>query len=151
MFFATLKSLIDAHKDAAQKVARKYNIPASVVLTQSALESYWGKKAPNNIYFGIKGKAPDGESVNVATHEDTAKGHTAIRDNFRAYANYEEAAEDYGLFITTNKNYTEALLHRKDPYKYADAVAKHYATDKKYAKKIKEIIKHHHLGQYDAK
>jgi flagellar protein FlgJ len=142
---------INAHKDAAQKVAEKYDIPASVILAQSAIESQWGQKAPENAYFGIKGKSPTGATVNIATHEDTAQGHVAIRDDFRAYASYDEAADDYGAVITTNKNFSGALLHRKDPSKFADAVAKKYATDPKYAAKIKSVIKTNHLDQYDKK
>lgn len=42
---------INSNKEAAQKVAKKYNIPASVILAQSALESSWGKEAPDNMYF----------------------------------------------------------------------------------------------------
>ena len=142
---------INAHVEAAQKVAAKYDIPASVLLAQSAIESQWGQKAPGNAYFGIKGKAPGGASVNIATHGDTAQGHVAIQDNFRAYSDYDEAAEDYGSVITTNKNFAGALLHRKERDKFIDAIAKKYATDPKYASKVKSVIKTNHLDQYDQK
>ena len=47
----------------AQAVHEKYGVPVSVTLSQGALESQWGTKAPDNVYFGVKGYAPDGKSV----------------------------------------------------------------------------------------
>ena len=142
---------INSNKEAAQKVAKKYNIPASVILAQSALESSWGREAPDNMYFGIKGTAPDGASVNVTTHEETSAGaKMQIEGKFRAYASYADAADDYGNLITTNKAYAGALLHRDNPGEFVDALAKRYATDHKYASKLKVIIKTNHLEQYDA-
>jgi flagellum-specific peptidoglycan hydrolase FlgJ len=141
---------IETYKETAKLVGQKYNIPASVILAQSALESSWGKDAPGNMFFGIKGSAPDGNSVKVTTHEETSAGNAVkIQDNFRAYQNYESAAEDYAKLITTNQKYAGALLHRTEPYQYIDKLAKIYATDHNYAAKLKSIIKTNNLTKYD--
>lgn len=88
--------------------------------------------------------------MSVITHEETSAGsRVQIQDKFRAYASYADAAEDYGKLITTNKLYAEALTHRKNPGKFVDGLAKRYATDHKYASKLKVIIRANHLEQYD--
>ncbi|MGN6527761.1 MAG: glycoside hydrolase family 73 protein [Burkholderiaceae bacterium] len=143
-------NFIDAHKDVAQKLGKQYNIPASVLLAQSAQETRWGLKVVGNAYFGIKGKSPAGNSVDFATHEDSASGTEHIQATFRAYESYDEAAEDYAQVVTTNKVFAGALLHRKEPAKFIAELAKHYATDKKYAQSVVSIIKSHHLEQYDS-
>ncbi len=135
----------------AAKLGKQYNIPASVLLAQSAQETLWGQKVVGNAYFGIKGKSPSGNSVNFGTHEDTAGGTQQINASFRAYESYAEAAEDYAQVVTTNKVFAGALLFRKEPDKFIAELAKHYATDKKYATSVVSIIKSHDLEQYDAK
>ena len=143
-------NFIEAHKDVATKLGKQYNIPASVLLAQSAQETLWGRKVVGNAYFGIKGKSPSGNSVDFGTHEDSAAGTQQITAKFRAYESYAEAAEDYAQVVTTNKAFAGALLHRKEPEKFIAEPAKKYATDKKYATSVISIIKSHHLEQYDA-
>ena len=90
------------------------------------------------MFFGIKGESPDGASISTTTHEETDQGvKVKIQDKFRAYATYDDAAEDYGKLVTTSQMYAGALLHIKDPNKYVEALAKHYATDHQYANKLK--------------
>jgi hypothetical protein len=45
-----------------------------------------------------------------------------MKDSFRAYANFSEAAEDYAKFLTTQPRYHPAFIHSKDPLKFADAL-----------------------------
>ena len=97
-----VKIFIEAHKDVAIRLGKQYNIPASVLLAQSAQETRWGMKVVGNAYFGIKGKSPSGNSVEFETHEDTPHGSERIEAKFRAYESYGDAAEDYARVITTN-------------------------------------------------
>jgi flagellum-specific peptidoglycan hydrolase FlgJ len=62
-------AFIVAHINGVRAVSRKYNIPVSIILAQGALESGWGLKVVGNAFFGVKGKAPDGGSVSITTHE----------------------------------------------------------------------------------
>ena len=64
-----VRAFIDAHLEAAQAIQRKYQVPAGVVLAQSALESNWGRSVVANAYFGMKGRAPSGASTSFTTHE----------------------------------------------------------------------------------
>ena len=73
-----------------------------------------------------------------------------MSDSFRAYANFSEAAEDYGKFLTTNQRYVSAFAYTNNPSKFAEQlqVAK-YATDPQYAEKLKTIISTYYLDEYD--
>ena len=131
------------HSADARLVAVKTGVPAEVILAQSALESDWGRSVKGNAYFGVKGKSSAGNSTNFATHEVTATGEVVSEvSEFRAYADYAEAANDYASLI--QRKYPLAMLFRKDPAKFAEAVAMQgYATDPHYAIKLKSIIRAH--------
>lgn len=136
---------VDLHAAEAQTISARTGIPAEVILAQSALESNWGRTVKDNAYFGIKGKSPSGKSTTFATHEVTLAGQRVGEiDEFRAYANYAEAADDYGSLI--QRRFAGAFAYRKDPEKFAEAVARQgYATDPHYAAKLKSII-HSHIA-----
>ncbi len=73
-----------------------------------------------------------------------------MKDSFRAYIDFSEAAEDYGKFLTTQPRYKPAFIHSKDPLKFADALQRAgYATDPSYASKLKSIITTYYLNEYD--
>jgi flagellum-specific peptidoglycan hydrolase FlgJ len=116
-----------------------------VILAQSALESDWGRTVKGNAYFGIKGKSPAGNSTSFSTHEVTLSGQRISEvDAFRAYGSYSEAANDYASLI--QRRYPAAFVHRNEPEKFAEAVARQgYATDPHYAKKLKSVI-HSHIA-----
>ncbi|MFP3567588.1 glucosaminidase domain-containing protein [Paraburkholderia sp. SIMBA_030] len=87
-----MRQFIDTHLAAAQEVQRRYQVPAGVVIAQSALESNWGRSVVGNAYFGVKGRAPGGDSTTFTTHEVINGKAIKIDDAFRAYGSYEEAA-----------------------------------------------------------
>ena len=134
----------------AKKINRKYKIPASILMAQAALESGWGRSVKGNAYFGIKTHDYKGTSTTFTTTE-VIKGQKIVQpDSFRAYANFSEAAEDYGKFLTTQPRYKPAFAQSKDPAKFAEALQRAtYATDPQYAKKLQSIIKTYHLDEYD--
>jgi len=134
----------------AQQVKASWGVPVAVTIAQGALESGWGLRVVGNAYFGVKGKSPSGQSVNFATHEETSRGRVAINDNFRAYTSLQEAADDYGRLLRTNPRYERCFAFMNDPNGFADTLqALGYATDHKYARDLKSIIRQHHLAAYD--
>ena len=140
-------SFIKAHLADAQMVQRKFAVPASVVLAQSAYESGWGVSVVDNAYFGIKGHAPDGHSTHFVTHEYDASGHRKqVTDRFRAYAGYQEAAIDYAR--TLQQSYPEAFTSKGDGLKFV-LYLKHYATFPGYVQTLQKIIRQYNLQQYD--
>lgn len=140
---AYVASFVGLHISEAKGISVRTGIPAEVILAQSALESNWGRTVKGNAYFGIKGKSAAGKSTTFSTHEVTLSGQRVSEiDEFRAYTSYAEAAADYASLI--QRRFPAAFVYRDDPAKFAEAVARQgYATDPRYAEKLKSIIHSH--------
>lgn len=136
----------------AQKVYKKYNVLASLVIAQGCLESGFGtsglSQQANNL-FGIKGTY-NGKYVLMWTSEQDKKGNvTRIQARFRKYPSYAESLADLGSLYTRLSRY-KAVVGEKDYQKATAAVAKGgYATDINYATKLNSIIFTYKLTQYD--
>ncbi|PRO43074.1 phage tail protein [Bacillus sp. LLTC93] len=136
----------------AQKVYKKYNVLASLVIAQGCLESGFGSsglsKQANNL-FGIKGTY-NGKYVLMWTSEQDKKGNvTRIQAKFRKYPSYAESLADLGSLYTRLSRY-KAVVGEKDYKKATAAVSKAgYATDINYATKLNSIIFTYKLTQYD--
>lgn len=136
----------------AQKVYKKYNVLASLVIAQGCLESGFGKsdlsqKAHN--LFGVKGTY-NGKYVLMWTSEQDKKGNvTRIQAKFRKYPSYAESLADLGSLYTRLSRYKD-VVGEKDYKKATAAVSKGgYATDINYATKLNSIIFTYKLTQYD--
>ena len=129
----------------------KWGTPIAVLLAQAALESHWGLTAPGNAYFGIKGTSPSGKSQMFATHEERNGHLEAETDAFRSYDTVEEATDDYGRFLRTNRRYGGAFAYANDPLKFLHAicVAK-YASLGGYYPLAASIIQINGLADFDA-
>ncbi|EBY0373017.1 flagellar biosynthesis protein FlgJ [Salmonella enterica subsp. enterica serovar Toulon] len=135
---------------AAVEVKRKWGVPIAVTIAQGAVESGWGTNAPGNVYFGVKGKSPEGKSVNITTHENYGGTSVKINDSFRSYDSLEKSADDYGRFLSVNKRFAAAFTYPNDPEKFIHEVATAgYATDPDYEKKLLSIIRGAGLKDYD--
>ena len=147
---AHVQEWIDKALPAAQAVHAKWGIPVSVTIAQGAVESTWGETHPGNEYFGVKGRAPDGASSRLNTHEAVGDHRHLEKDSFRSYASLQDAADDYGRFLNTQPRFKTALEHRNDPHRFVREVAKaHYATDPDYAAKVLGVMDQHGLTKYD--
>ncbi|MGA3852190.1 phage tail protein [Bacillus pumilus] len=136
----------------AQKVYKKYNVLASLVIAQGCLESGFGKsdlsqKAHN--LFGVKGTY-NGKYVLMWTSEQDKKGNvTRIQAKFRKYPSYAESLADLGSLYTRLSRYKD-VVGEKDYKKATAAVSKGgYATDINYTTKLNSIIFTYKLTQYD--
>lgn len=140
---AHVAHFVRLHISDAKIVSASTGVPVEVILAQSALESNWGRSVKGNAFFGIKGRSPSGNSTTFSTHEVTLSGQRISEiDEFRAYDDYAEAAADYASLIL--RKYPSALAYRDQPVKFAETVARHgYATDPRYANKLKAIIQSH--------
>jgi flagellum-specific peptidoglycan hydrolase FlgJ len=135
---------------AAKKVKAKYKIPVSVLIAQAALESGWGRHVKDNAYFGIKAHRTTGGTTSFTTTEYINGKKVTMTDSFRSYKNFDEAAEDYGKFLTTNPRYKPAFAHSHQPLIFCDKLqAAGYATDPRYATKLRSIITNYYLNEYD--
>lgn len=147
---ANVSAFIEHTLAAAQQVQTDWGVPVSICLAQAALESGWGQAVKDNAYFGIKGKSLSGQSTNFTTTEFINGRQVTIRDSFRAYADFAEAADDYGRFLRTNPRYQDCFNHPLDAAAFADSLqAAGYATDPQYAEKLKRVIRTYQLSEYD--
>ncbi|QKX05378.1 peptidoglycan hydrolase [Aquimarina sp. TRL1] len=152
----------------AQKAAKSSGIPVLFALAQSALESGWGKYIKGNMMFGIKRGAGinyggwQGDTQYITTTEysskptrnfpfvypgypiqiNNGKWKYKIKDVFRAYTTPFYSFIDWAGMLFKSRRYQNALYHKKNPYRFAEEIAKAgYATDPNYANKIKRIMK----------
>jgi len=148
--FTDKKSFIETLLPYAKKTAQALGVSPVVLIAQSALETGWGKKIINGV---------DNQSslnlFNITAHrswqgDKVAKNSLEVENgvgvkrlsNFRAYNSLEDSFEDYGRFITTNKRYQPALQQSEGDHRYIEELQNAgYATDPKYADKIKSIMR----------
>ena len=148
----------------ANDIARHLPIHAAVIYAQGALESGWGRSAPQNAYFGAKwGSWSEADAAERArrvtdavgrrvepswpqsfrTHEEYVVGQrTSIEDDFRAYASPFDSAADYAYLVTKTDRYgaTTAALS-PDPYAQVLGIWMNgYATSSRYFNSVAPII-----------
>ena len=123
-------------------------IPASITLAQGILESGSGMSGlarKSNNHFGIKCHTKwQGERV---YHDDDEKGEC-----FRKYKFVATSYKDHSAFLTQRRRYAFLFDYRKNDYKkWANGLRKAgYATDKKYPKKLINLIKTYKLYEFDS-
>jgi len=150
------RDFVERMRPAAERAAEELGVSPDVLISQSALETGWGKAIiqdpnGNNSYnlFGIKADNRwQGERVAVPTIE---YGNGVARKEvhaFRAYDSYEESFNDYANFIQSNLRYENALSVVAVPQQYLAALQQAgYATDPEYASKISKIMESNMIQQ----
>ncbi|GIN26813.1 MULTISPECIES: phage tail protein [Bacillus] len=141
----------------AQRVYKKYDILASLIIAQACLESGWGtselaQKGKN--LFGIKGTY-NGQYVLMWTTEyDKNENPTRVQAKFRKYPSWTESIQDLAnLYVngtSWNPNQYKVVVGEKDYKKATAALIKAgYASDPNYATKLNNLIQTYNLTQYD--
>ncbi|KAA6475138.1 phage tail spike protein [Bacillus swezeyi] len=142
----------------AQRIYKKYDILASLIIAQACLESAWGtsglaQKGKN--LFGIKGTY-NGQYVLMWTTEYDKNGNaTRVQAKFRKYPSWYASLQDLAkLYVngtSWDPNHYKAVVGEKDYKKATAALVKAgYATDPNYATKLNSIIFTYKLTQYDS-
>ena len=124
----------------------QFGIPASITLAQGILESGAGKgrlAVQANNHFGIKCHDWSGPKI---YHDDDEK-----QECFRKYSSPEFSFRDHSIFLTGRDRYSSLFKLKRDDYKsWAKGLKKAgYATDKKYAQKLIDLIERYELYRYD--
>ncbi len=147
---------IESQAKQAQEMQQKYNVLASITLSQAILESDWGRStlaAQFHNLYGIKATSSQ-TGKNFYTKEYTNGKWVTIKDKFRTFKSDRESMVAHSkLFIDgtawnpeqyhsvlTAANYTEAAHEL-----YKDG----YATDPDYPQKLITLIKRYRLDRYD--
>lgn len=133
----------------AQRVAARLGISPRTIVAQAALETGWGRhqirhedgRASFNL-FGIKGSGRwQGERVEVPTTEFIAGQPRRLRDHFRSYPDLPSALADYEALLNRPR-YAGVRAAGTDEAASAEALAAAgYATDPRYADKLKAIMR----------
>ena len=143
------EAYIKKYRDIAVEEMRKYHIPASITLAQGLLESGAGQSTlarKSNNHFGIKcGSDWDGKSVR---YDDDARNEC-----FRAYKHPKQSYEDHSKFLASRSRYAFLFKLKITDYKGGAKGLKKagYATDRRYAQRLIDIIELYDLHQYDTK
>lgn len=132
-----------------KRAAGRLNVSPVAVLAQAALETGWGAKVmpkPDGSsslnLFGIKADQRwDGASVAKPTIEFSDGVARREVARFRAYEHVGQTFDDYADFLAGNPRYSRVMDSGGDAHGFAEALQRSgYATDPKYADKIKAIF-----------
>lgn len=138
------ESFIDQLAPAAQADMREFGILASVTIAQAILESGWGRSAPGNNLFGIKGSGQQ-----LVTQEFINGKWVQIVDGFRVYDSWRDSVRDHSLLLAGNPRYSNVLKERDYRCACQELQRAGYATDPQYADKLIRIIEGSELTRFD--
>ncbi len=158
------KELTESEKIYAEKLFKKYRTeygkwneleskmivyPASLILTQGAIESAWGTsrffREANNA-FGVWSTNPNEPRI-------AAKGSRGdFTPHLKKYATLKDTVEDITLIISRSSAYSGArkmIWEGKSPYEIAGGLTKYSEEGKEYVRKVRSTLKYNNFHEYD--
>ncbi len=127
---------------AASRSSELSGMPAMVTVAQAALESNWGKSRLSqeaHNYFGIKAHGSH-ERIRMSTHECEAGKMVEARAEFAKYGSLADCIECRDAILLRGAVYAGARQERGDEAGFVREMAKHWATDPKYAEKLQAML-----------
>jgi hypothetical protein len=124
----------------AQGVSQRTGLDPRMVLAQAALETGWGRSAPNNNFFGIKSHGQSGGS-NLMTQEFQDGRMVSMPQSFRGYESPEQSFQGYADFILNNPRYGDVMAQGDLAGQIGAMGQSGYATDPDYASKLASIAR----------
>ena len=158
------KELTENEKIYAEKLFKKYRTeygkwneleskmivyPASLILTQGAIESAWGTsrffREANNA-FGVWSTNPNEPRI-------AAKGSRGdFTPHLKKYDTLKDTVEDITLIISRSSAYTgirKMIWEGKSPYEIAGGLTKYSEEGKEYVRKVRSTLKYNNFYEYD--
>ena len=130
-----------AHAAALQSSERS-GMPVMVTVAQAALESNWGQSKLSqeaNNYFGIKAHGRH-ERIQMST-EECERGKTVVVEaEFARYPSLLDCIQCRDGILLRGAVYAGARQERGDEAGFIREIAKHWATDPKYAEKLQAVL-----------
>lgn len=130
---------IEAHKERAVRMMKKYDVPASIILGVAIHESAFGNSKLArylNNHFGIKGP----------------NSNTEIKSAYKDYDSIDESYMDFVNFLQKRKQFRH-LFEGSQDYNYEDwalGIAKGgYASSKAWPQQVIGIIEKYDLDELD--
>lgn len=141
------KDYVSAYLPLAKEERQKYGIPVSITLAQGLLESNAGDSRlaqESNNHFGIKCRRKCRGCTCRNYNDDD------IYDMFRVFESVGESYREHSILLN-NSRYKHLLkLPKSDYVSWSHGLKKAgYATDKRYAQKLIQIIEFLNLDRYD--
>jgi hypothetical protein len=124
----------------AQDVSQRTGLDPRLVLAQAALETGYGRSAPNNNFFGIKSHGQAGGS-NLMTQEFENGRMVSRPQSFRGYEGPEQSFQGYADFILNNPRYGDVMAQGDLAGQIGAMGQSGYATDPDYASKLSSIAR----------
>ena len=151
---STSAEFVEKLMPIAEKIASKYGLNPLAMVAQAALETGWGKHLMKkgteiaNNYFGIKASKNTLNTTKADSYEYINGKKVLVNSKFRAYDSVEQSLEDYAKLITGNNRY-DKVKNSQTVEKYFEELQKAgYATDPKYAEKLKKIVRNSAFDKY---
>jgi flagellum-specific peptidoglycan hydrolase FlgJ len=127
---------------AASQSSEQSGMPALVTVAQAALESSWGQSKLSreaNNYFGIKAHG-NHDQVQMSTAEFEHGTTVVIEAGFAKYLSMLECFQCRDGILLRSAIYAGARQMRGDENGFIAEMAKHWATDPKYAEKLQAVL-----------
>jgi flagellar protein FlgJ len=130
-----------AHAAAVQS-SQQSGMPQRVTVSQAALESNWGQsklseEAKN--FFGIKAHAGH-DRILMSTDECEHGARIVIKAEFAKYGSMLDCFQCRDGIIARGAVYAGARAKLGDEAAFIAEIAKHWATDPKYAEKLRVVL-----------
>ena len=134
---------------AAQAQTRCYNLPASVLIAQGAIESGWGQAVIGQ--YNLLGRKWNGAGpyIELPTQEYEDGRYVTIWAKFQDYPSLLHACDDWCILMTQESCYAPAVAALPDLAQFVRLMATKYATNPNYSDDILRTIRANNLTQYD--
>jgi hypothetical protein len=128
-----LTDFVNKYMPDALRTSAVTGLNPDVILAQAALESNYGRSAPNNNLFGIKG--PGGAQT---TQEFIGGIWQTVTASFKGFASTSASFDGYASFIN-GRRYSAANDTKDSNLQIQTIAGAGYATDPNYASKVQNI------------
>lgn len=148
----TPDEFIDWLVPSAQAQTKCYDLPASVVIAQAALESGWGRYTIGKYNIFGRKWGGWGNYIEEPTWEVYGGKWVKVTAKFQDYDSLLQAIDDWCILITQEPVYANAWAawyNTKSVEQFVRALGPVYATDPDYANKVLATIRANGLTQYD--
>jgi flagellum-specific peptidoglycan hydrolase FlgJ len=117
-------------------------MPVMVTVAQAALESNWGQSKLSreaNNFFGIKAHGKH-DRIQMSTEECEQGKSVTVEAEFAKYPSLLDCIQCRDGILLHGADYAGARQMRGDEAGFIQEIAKHWATDPKYAEKLKAVL-----------
>lgn len=117
-------------------------MPAMVTVAQASLESNWGQSKlsqEGNNYFGIKAHGTH-DRIQMCTDECEAGKRVSVKAEFAKYLSMLDCFRCRDGILLRGACYAGAREQLGDEAGFIAEIAKHWATDPKYAEKLLAVL-----------